>query len=101
MAVAGVVDQHIDRAVGRFDGRHDTIDPVEIRDIQQHDVCVVDGQRLKGLQVGFAAHGADDAVAGSQRFFGQRVAEAAADAGDEEGFGVVHDVLRKSGVTSW
>jgi len=37
------------------------------------------------LQVGFATHGADDAVSGGQCFLGQRVAEAAADAGDEEG----------------
>jgi hypothetical protein len=94
VTVAGVVDQHIDRAVGRFDGRHDAFDAVEVRDVQQHAVRIIDRKSLKGLQIGFVAHGPDDAVAGIQRFLGQRVAEAAADAGDEEGFGGGHDGLQ-------
>lgn len=87
MAVASIVHQHIGRAVAGLDFSHCAVDALEIGDIQQHAMSVGWVELFEGLQVRLGAHGTDDAMAGAEGFPGEGMAEAAADASDEEGFG--------------
>nr|BFE91594.1 hypothetical protein GCM10020185_21300 [Pseudomonas brassicacearum subsp. brassicacearum] len=86
MAVAGIVDQDIDRAVSGFYLRHCAIDSVELGDVQDHAMGTLRGESLEGLQRRLTAYGANDTVARCKRLLRQGVAQAAAHAGDEEGF---------------
>ncbi|MOA23852.1 hypothetical protein D3C78_1445000 [compost metagenome] len=94
MAVAGIVDQDIDRAVSGFYLRHRAIDSIELGDIQDHAMGTLRGERFEGLQRRLTAHGADDTVARCKCFLRQGVAQATAHAGDEEVFSVVHGELQ-------
>ncbi|MNS73536.1 hypothetical protein D3C72_1069790 [compost metagenome] len=103
VAVAGVVDQHVDGADVGFHAGHQCIDGGGIGDVQQAAEGATRREGFEILTGGFAAHGADHAMAGQQRLLGQGAAEAAADAGDEEeagyghGQGLVAGVLHGSG----
>ena len=90
MAVAGVVDQHVDGADVAFDVGDECIDGAGIGDVQQAAEGAARREGLELLAGRFAAHGADHAMAGQQRLLGQGAAEAAADAGDEEEAGYGH-----------
>ncbi|MNT19193.1 hypothetical protein D3C72_1544430 [compost metagenome] len=100
--VARVVDQDIDGADAGLDVRHHAVDGVEVGHVQH---AANGGARRQGFECDpgrVAAHRADDAVAVGQGFFGERAAEAAADASDEQSLGGCHEAtLHCQGKSAW
>ncbi|GAB6389330.1 hypothetical protein STUTZSP0542_28690 [Stutzerimonas marianensis] len=90
MAIARIVDQHIHGAVlGLHLGDH-RVDDIEVGHIQQHSMGPLRRQRLEGCSGGFTANSADYSMALAERFFGQGLTEAAADARNKQGFDCIH-----------
>ncbi len=85
VAVARVVDEHVDRAPVLFDPAHGGLDVIQPADIQDDGLGARAMQGLERGAIILAPHGADHAVPGFQRRLGKGAAQAAADAGDEKG----------------
>ncbi|MDQ1133964.1 hypothetical protein QE386_002559 [Pseudoxanthomonas winnipegensis] len=90
VAIAGIVDQHIDRAELGLDALDDRRDRHGVGDVQHAGDGAARRQGFERVGRLRAAHRADHAMAGGQRRLGERAAEAAADTGDEQLFGLGH-----------
>ena len=90
MTIAGTVHQHVQRTDVALDGCDRWLDGGKVGDVQQPAEGLA---RRHGFQCApglLAAHRAPHAVTGVQRLAGQGLAEAAAGAGDQQGFAKRH-----------
>ena len=85
MAIAGVVDEHVDRADAGLDRGHRRRDPHGVGDVEDHRMRVR-AERFERLDVARLAHGPDDDMAVLQGRLRQRAAESGRNAGDEKCF---------------
>jgi hypothetical protein len=84
-AVAGVVDDHVDRVERREGVGHDPVHLLDVGDVEPGDpqaVAVLGAQIVQRLG---SAQCRGDAVAADQQAFGQLASEAGRGAGDEPG----------------
>src|SRR6202012_3122972 len=80
VAVAGIVDQHIDGSDASLDFRHDAVDRIEVGHVEHTPPGGMRGYRLEFKLCLRTSHCADDLVTRRQRFLCERAAKAAADA---------------------
>jgi hypothetical protein len=96
VTIACVVDQNVDRPDGCLDLCNDAVDGVKVGHVQDASDSGMARESLEVLPGLQGSHGSYDSVACGQRFLGERAAEAAADAGDEQGLGGWHDAFPES-----
>src|SRR5690606_10693986 len=90
VAITCIVHQHIHRAVLLLCGGYHRIDCIEISHVQHYAMGSPGGLRLEGGEGRLAANRADHAIAQGEGFSREGLAEATADAGDEESFLSIH-----------